>query len=87
MSFVVDRFSAHSGLSRAELLDPATTLGDVIERSPTMHNSIDLMEAFARSANALKKEHGLRIRLPSFPLDTPMLTVLAAFESQIAGGS
>ena len=84
LMFVVDRFAGYAGVPAADLLRPEVTMADVIARSPSMHNSIDLMEAFARTSNALKKEHGVRIKLPTFPLDTPMVTVLAAFETQLA---
>lgn len=44
-----------------------------------MTNSIDLMEAFARTANALRKDYGVRVRLSALPLDTPTSTVLKVF--------
>ncbi|MGO4425811.1 hypothetical protein AB4Z54_45730, partial [Streptomyces sp. MCAF7] len=55
------------------------TLADVIASSPRMTNSIDLMEAFARTANGLRKDYGVRVRLPALPLDTPITTVLKTF--------
>jgi hypothetical protein len=51
----------------------------VISRSPRMTNSIDLMEAFARTANAVRKDYGVRVRLPALPLDTPTSAVLKVF--------
>ncbi|MGO4753570.1 hypothetical protein AB4212_34075, partial [Streptomyces sp. 2MCAF27] len=51
----------------------------VIASSPRMTNSIDLMEAFARTANGLRKDYGVRVRLPALPLDTPITTVLKTF--------
>jgi hypothetical protein len=44
-----------------------------------MTNSVDLMEAFARTANGLRKQHGLRVRLPTLPLDSTISEVLRVF--------
>ncbi|MCW5253391.1 MULTISPECIES: hypothetical protein [unclassified Streptomyces] len=78
-SYIRRTFAEHSGLSEAELFSGDTTLADVISRSSRMTNSIDLMESFARTANALRKDHGIRVRLPALPLDTPMTSVVKLF--------
>ena len=44
-----------------------------------MTNSVDLREAFARTSNALRKEHGVRIRLPALSLETPISQVVGVF--------
>ena len=41
------------------------------------------MEAFAKTANAVRREHGIRLRLPAFPLETPITDVLACFAAEI----
>ncbi|MEU3980913.1 hypothetical protein AB0F77_12470 [Streptomyces sp. NPDC026672] len=78
-SYIRRKFAEHSGLAETELFSADTTLADVISRSSRMTNSIDLMESFARTANALRKEHGIRVRLPALPLDTPLTTVVQLF--------
>ncbi len=82
-SFVSRRFAESVELPEAEVLSPEATLATVIARSSKLTNSLDLMEAFARTANALRKEHGVRVTLPAFPLDTPTSTVLDAFVAQV----
>lgn len=78
-SFVRQKFVEHSGLTDEQLFADDTTLATVISRSSRMTNSIDLLEAFARTSNALRKEYGVRVQLPTLPLDTPMSTVLKIF--------
>ncbi|MEE1930312.1 hypothetical protein V1J52_19355 [Streptomyces sp. TRM 70351] len=78
-SYIRQKFAEHAGLTDEELFSDDVTLAAVISRSPKMTNSIDLMEAFARTANALRKDYGVRVRLPALPLDTPTSTVLKTF--------
>ncbi|MFI1107104.1 MULTISPECIES: hypothetical protein [Streptomyces] len=78
-SYIRQKFAEHAGLSDEQLFADDVTLAAVISRSPKMTNSIDLMEAFAKTANALRKDYGVRVRLPALPLDTPTSTVLKTF--------
>lgn len=78
-SYIQKKFAENAGLTDEQLFADGVTLYAVISRSPRMTNSIDLMEAFARTSNALRKDYGVRVRLPALPLDTPMLTVLKVF--------
>lgn len=78
-SYIRQKFAEHAELTDEQLFANDLTLAEVISRSPRMTNSIDLMEAFARTANALRKDYGVRVRLPALPLDTPTSTVLKVF--------
>ncbi|MFX4292287.1 hypothetical protein [Streptomyces bohaiensis] len=78
-SYIRRKFAEHAEVPEAELFAPDVTLADVVGRSPRMTNSIDLMESFARTANSLRKEHGIRVRLPALPLDTPLAKVVELF--------
>ncbi|GAB2596824.1 hypothetical protein GCM10027168_32030 [Streptomyces capparidis] len=78
-AYIRQKFAEHAGLADEELFADDVTLAAVISRSPRMTNSIDLMEAFARTSNSLRKDHGVRVRLPALPLDTPTTTVLKVF--------
>ncbi|RYZ40287.1 MAG: hypothetical protein EOO71_16725 [Myxococcaceae bacterium] len=82
-SYLLRRFSEHVGLPEAELLSEDMTLAALITRSDRMTNSVDLMEAFARTSNALRKDYGLRVRLPALSLDTPVSKVLAIFLDEV----
>lgn len=82
-SFIRERFAAKVGLGSTEIFDSDLTLADIVTRSDKLHNSVDLMEAFASTANGLRKEHGVRVRLPAFPLDTRISVVLAALTEQL----
>jgi hypothetical protein len=82
-AYVRETFASYAGLSQSEIIDQDLTLAQIVARSGKMNNSLDLMEAFARTANALKKTHGVRVRLPTFPLDTPISTVLQALAEQL----
>ncbi|MEU3183388.1 hypothetical protein ABZ707_04125 [Streptomyces sp. NPDC006923] len=77
--YIRRKFSEHAELPEEELFASGVTLADVVSRSPRMTNSIDLMESFARTANSLRKDHGIRVRLPALPLDTPISNVVALF--------
>jgi hypothetical protein len=87
--YIRQRFAEYTGLSTEEVFEEGTTLATVLARSPQMTNSIDLMEAFARTANALNKDYGVRVRLPALPLDTSttvlMELFLAEFDRQRKG--
>ena len=83
-SYIKIRFSENVGLSQDEVFGPDLTLAALITRSEKMTNSVDLMEAFARTSNALRKEHGVKVRLPALSLDTPISQVLAVFLQEIA---
>lgn len=78
-SYIRKAFADNSGLTEEQVFTGDETLASVISRSPRMTNSIDLMEAFARTSNGLRKDYGVRVRLPALPLDTPMVTVLTVF--------
>ncbi|KAK1179149.1 hypothetical protein ACFV2X_02735 [Streptomyces sp. NPDC059679] len=77
--YIRQKFAENAGLTEEQLFTADATLADVIASSPRMTNSIDLMEAFARTANGLRKDYGVRVRLPALPLDTPITTVLKTF--------
>jgi hypothetical protein len=81
-SYISTKFSLHVGIPEAELFGEDLSLAAIIRRSDRLTNSVDLMEAFARTANGLRKEHGVRVRLPTLSLETPISTVLAVFLSE-----
>ncbi|MCX4747534.1 hypothetical protein OG455_18760 [Kitasatospora sp. NBC_01287] len=78
-AYIRQKFAEYAGLTDEQLFSDDVTLAAVIGRSPKMTNSIDLMEAFARTANALRKDYGVRVRLPALPLDTSTAAVLKVF--------
>ncbi|HYH95402.1 hypothetical protein [Hyalangium sp.] len=82
-AYIQKKFSEHLGLSQEEIFGEDLSLAAIIKRSERMTNSVDLMEAFARTSNALRKEHGLRVRLPALSLDTPVSQVLEAFLQEV----
>ncbi|RKH41216.1 hypothetical protein [Corallococcus sicarius] len=82
-SYIRRKFAEHVGLSEAELFSEDLTLAALISRSPKMTNSVDLMEAFARTSNGLRKDYGLRVRLPALSLDTPVSKVLDVFLHEV----
>ncbi len=81
--YIKAQFAQAISLPESEVFDNDMTLDEIIVRSSALHNSVDLMEAFAKTANRLKKDHGVRIKLPAFALDTPISQVLASFLEQI----
>lgn len=81
-SSIAAKFSAVVGLPEEALVGKNLTLREIIGAAPGMTNSVDLMEAFAKTANWLRKEHGLRVRLPTLPLETPIADVLDAFMAE-----
>ncbi len=78
-SYIRQRFAQHAGITVEQLAADGVTLADVMALSSTMTNSIDLMESFARTANGLRKDYGVRVRLPALPLDTPIPDVVKTF--------
>ena len=77
-------FAEAVGLPPEQVFSEPLTLAELMMRAPALGNSVDLMEAFARTANAVRKAHGIRIRLPAYPLETPVSEVLDAFMSEVA---
>jgi hypothetical protein len=82
-SYIRRTFAENAQIPEDDLFADDMTLAAVISRSPRMTNSIDLMEAFARTSNSLRKDFGLRVRLPALPLDTSTSTVLTVFLEQL----
>jgi len=81
--YIRTKFCENVGLTREEVFGPDLTLSALITRSERMTNSVDLMEAFARTSNSLRKEHGVRVRLPALSLDTPVSKVLEVFLQEV----
>lgn len=81
--YIRAKFCENVGLTQEEVFGPDLTLAALITRSEKMTNSVDLMEAFARTANGLRKEHGVRVRLPALSLDTPVSKVLEVFLQEV----
>lgn len=77
--FICRKFGENVGLTPDELFGQDLSLAEVIARSEQLRNSVDLMEAFAKSANALRKQYGLRVRLPALSLETPISRVVELF--------
>jgi hypothetical protein len=82
-NLICTSFSENVALGREEIFGQNLSLAEIISRSQGMYNSVDLMEAFARTANTLKRDLGVQVRLPAFPLDTPISAVLEAFLAQV----
>jgi hypothetical protein len=81
-AFVYERFAIEVGLTPADLLSDGVTLRDVAARSPRITNSVDLMECFAGTSNAIRKEFGIRVRLPAYPVNTTVRELVEAFVEQ-----
>jgi hypothetical protein len=77
--WIIETFAADTGLDIQHALDNGLTLRELIDRSDKLHNSLDLMEAFARMGFHLQKRTGVRVRLPSFPTDEKLSVVLEKF--------
>ena len=82
--FICDKFSGHVSIDPEVIFGEDLSLAEIIKRSPKMTNSVDLMEAFARTANALRRARGIRVRLPTLHLDTPISRVLEIFLAEAA---
>lgn len=76
-------FAANAGLSDSVIFANDLTLAEIISRSERMHNSVDLVEAFARTANAVERDHGIRVPLPAFSLETHISTVFDSILQEI----
>ncbi|MDC0708480.1 hypothetical protein POL68_08370 [Stigmatella sp. ncwal1] len=84
--FICQKFCENVGLKAEELFGADLTLAEVIARSDRMTNSVDLMEAFAKSSNALRKQYAIRVRLPALSLDTPISQVVDLFVQECQQG-
>jgi hypothetical protein len=82
---IISCFCECAGLDATHVTAADPTLGDIVRDSDQMHNSVDLMEAFAKTSNRIKKEHGVRLRLPAYPLDTRLSVVVDALVAQLSG--
>ncbi|NET58785.1 MAG: hypothetical protein F6K47_22340 [Symploca sp. SIO2E6] len=78
-NYICEIFAHNVGLSPSEIFENDLTLSEIIAHSDNLHNSIDLMEVFAKTANIIEKEYGVNVRLPAFSLDTPISKVLEVF--------
>jgi hypothetical protein len=85
-AFISKKFCEHVGLTPDEVFGVDLTLATLITRSQRLNNSVDLMEAFAKTSNALRKEHGLRVRLPALSLDTRISEVVELFVKECQQG-
>lgn len=83
-AYIEKQFCQQVGLSHEVVFGENLTLAQLISRSERMTNSVDLMEAFAKTSNALRKEHGMRVRLPALSLDTPVAQVMEVFLREVA---
>lgn len=83
-SYIREKFAQNAGIGIELLDDSSVTLAGVMAMSEQMTNSIDLMEAFAKTANGLRKDYGVRVKLPALPLDTPIPDVLKTFLEEFA---
>jgi hypothetical protein len=84
--FICRKFCENVGLGAEELFEHDLSLAEIIARSERMNNSVDLMEAFARSSNALRREYGIRVRLPALSLETPISQVVELFLQECQQG-
>lgn len=76
--FLRATFAENAGLPASLIFDNDLTLAEILSRSDRMHNSVDLIEAFARTANALEHQYGVRIGLPMFSLDSRISAIMAS---------
>lgn len=84
--FICRKFCENVGLAPDEMFGQDLSLAQVIARSERMQNSVDLMEAFARSSNALRKQYGIRVRLPALSLETRISQVVELFVQECQQG-
>lgn len=84
--FICRKFCENVGLAPDEMFGQDLSLAQVIARSQHIQNSVDLMEAFARSSNALRKQYGVRVRLPALSLETPISQVVELFVQECQQG-
>lgn len=83
-AYIQKKFCESVGMPAEAVFGADLTLAEIIARSEKMTNSVDLMESFARTANALRKDHDIRIRLPPLALDAPISKVLALLMEEIS---
>jgi hypothetical protein len=81
-TFVHEHFAQEVGLDRSELAS-GVTLADVVRNSPRITNSVDLMECFAKTSNAVRKRYGVRVRLPTYPVNTTIQKLVDSFIEQV----
>ena len=77
--YISAKFCEVVKLPEEQVLGANLTLREIVGVAPGMTNSVDLMEAFAKTANALRKDRGLKVRLPTVPLDSHVAEVLEIF--------
>jgi hypothetical protein len=81
--FIRTAFASSVNLDENNIFGPDLSLAQVMAQSESLHNSVDLMEAFAKVANQVKRRYGIKVRLPAFPLETKISEVLAVFVAEI----
>ncbi len=84
--FICRKFCENVGLAPDEMFGQDLSLAQIITRSERMQNSVDLMEAFAKSSNALRRQYGVRVRLPALSLETPISQVVELFVQECLQG-
>ncbi len=83
-AYIEKKFCEQAGLTPEVVFGENLTLAQLISRSERMTNSVDLMEAFAKTSNALRKDYGVRARLPALSLETPVAQVMEVFLREVA---
>lgn len=81
--YICHLFAENVQLPYTEIFEYDLTLSEIIARSEKLQNSIDLMEAFAKMSNTIKKQYGTDLRLPAFSLDTRISTVLEVLLQEV----
>lgn len=84
--FIRTAFASSVSLDEGSIFDKDLSLAQVMSQSERLHNSVDLMEAFAKVANQVKRTYGVKVRLPAFPLETKISEVLVIFVAEIERG-
>jgi len=77
-NFAIQTFAEVVQLQEEDLKNKNYSLIEIVANSEILINSVDIMEAFAKTANRIKREFGIKVRLPSLPMDTAILDVMAA---------
>jgi hypothetical protein len=86
MQFIRTAFASSVMLDENQVFNQDLNLGQIMLQSESLHNSVDLMEAFAKVANQVKRNYGVRVKLPAFPLETKISEVLTIFVAEIERG-
>lgn len=81
--FIRASFASSVNLNESHIFESDLSLAQIMSQSETLHNSVDLMEAFAKVANQVKRNYGVRVRLPAFPMETRISEVLSVFVAEI----